>query len=253
MGETTGSNETRNSRLGSDCEHLEDFVRLLLAADDDAARLAVADLVLDLSRSQRSVQRHVGRARWKGSPGRRSSTRSDFPTECATRSPVSTPSSIKSGCRAVGHPAIVGPGEIVIQAVPLVAHARSAGPDSSHWLRCMSERLEYFIRPHLLRIARCVRNSLASLENRGDPLPLADAHRRQAELRSFVAACGARAWSRSVRRWRPADARARSRRPGGSRALRRVPSSRRHGEHLHGERFVDFDAADVGQRQPGAA
>ena len=48
--------------IGQRCEHLENFVGLMLAAHDDAARLAVADLVFDLSRSQRGVQRNVGGA-----------------------------------------------------------------------------------------------------------------------------------------------------------------------------------------------
>ena len=71
----------------------------------------------------------------------------------------------------------------------------------------------------------CARSSLAGFKDGGDPLPLSDAHRGQAVLGSLGLASGARASSRSVRRWRRADGRSRSRRRACSPASRPIPSS----------------------------
>jgi hypothetical protein len=63
LGTGDGLNRHDELEIGQRRQDLEDLIRLLLVADDDAARLAVANLVFDLPRSQRCVQRHIGATR----------------------------------------------------------------------------------------------------------------------------------------------------------------------------------------------
>ena len=91
---------------------------------------------------------------------------------------------------------------------------------------------------------------LGGLEHHGDALADADAHRGQRRSgRRGARSSSASVVERAARRTRRAGGRARSRRRWVDARRRRRPSSRMHGERLRGERLVQLDQVDVGERR----
>ncbi len=199
--------------VGQRFEHVEDFVGLLLTADDDAARLAVANLVLDLTRSERSVQRHVGRSRGKdrlvGDQPLVAIFRKDGDPVAWVHTQLDEPRR-----RAVGHPAVVCPSEIVVQAVPLKAHGRPRAQELALAAMHVGEiRKRHQTAPPLASHVHAT-TLTRKLQKRWRPPAPGRRTSSPGRTSNLRRACGAKVSSRSGRRWRPADARVRSRRPG---------------------------------------